>query len=92
MSFPIGPMTFSIGSPEKREVDSQIIKNCRLFTDKKESLLNEAGDFIIPMREGTVAKEHLTGELSDLVTGKVLGKYRDGLRMLTYNLSETKQK
>lgn len=57
-----------------REVDTLAVKKSRLYCDKRESLLNEAGDFIIPKKEGAVTDDHIAGELEELVTGKVAGR------------------
>ncbi len=46
----------------------------RLYTDRRESLLNEAGDFIIPKNEGAVTDAHIRGELGELVIGKIRGR------------------
>jgi ornithine cyclodeaminase/alanine dehydrogenase-like protein (mu-crystallin family) len=45
-----------------------------VFTDRKDSLINEAGDFVIPLKEGKIEESHLKGELCDLVLGKVEGE------------------
>lgn len=57
-----------------REVDTLAVKKSRLYCDKRESLINEAGDFIIPKKEGAINDEHIAGELSDLVTRKLEGR------------------
>ncbi len=57
-----------------REVDTLAMKKSRLYCDKRESLVNEAGDFIIPQKEGAVGDDHIVGELGDVVSGKVAGR------------------
>ncbi|HEY2823927.1 MAG TPA: ornithine cyclodeaminase family protein [Gemmatimonadales bacterium] len=54
-------------NPAAREVDTALIKRARVFTDRRESCLAEAGDFIIPMKEGAIGESHLLGELGDLL-------------------------
>jgi ornithine cyclodeaminase/alanine dehydrogenase-like protein (mu-crystallin family) len=60
--------------PAAREVDTFTVKRSRLYCDKRESLLNEAGDFIFPKKEGAIDDSHIVGELGDLVVGKLPGR------------------
>ncbi len=57
-----------------REVDTLAVKQSRLYCDSRESLINEAGDFIIPRKEGALGEEHIVGELGDVVIGKMAGR------------------
>jgi len=61
-------------SPTTRELDSQTIAKSVLFTDRVESLENESGDYLIPLKEGIITKNHIRGELGDVLTKKVLGR------------------
>lgn len=63
--------------PTAREVDSATVRMARLYTDRRESVLNEAGDVLIPLREGVITEAHVLGELGELVTGAVRGRERD---------------
>ena len=49
----------------------------RLFTDRRESLLAEAGDFLLARSEGLVGDEHVCGELGDVLLGRVRGRRSD---------------
>jgi ornithine cyclodeaminase/alanine dehydrogenase-like protein (mu-crystallin family) len=60
--------------PTGRELDTEAIRRARLFADRRESILNEAGDFLIPKSEGAVGDEHVVGELGEVVLGKVEGR------------------
>src|SRR6187402_3903350 len=55
----------AVGSstPLSRELDTATIVKSILFTDRYESLFNEAGDFLIPKKEGAVTDEHVKGEI-----------------------------
>lgn len=65
-----------------REVDTLAVKKSRLYCDKRESLVNEAGDFLIPKKEGAVDDSHIVGELGDLVIGTISGRTsRDEITM-----------
>ncbi|MEE2877178.1 MAG: ornithine cyclodeaminase family protein [Candidatus Neomarinimicrobiota bacterium] len=66
----------AVGSstPTRRELDTEAIVKSKLFTDSRESILNEAGDFIIPRSEGAVGDDHVLGEIGEVLTGKVTGR------------------
>jgi ornithine cyclodeaminase len=57
-----------------RELDTGALVRARLFVDRRESALNEAGDFLIPRREGAVDEGHIRGELGDLLLGSCRGR------------------
>lgn len=57
-----------------RELDTALVAAARLFTDCRESCLNEAGDFLIPLREGAVTEAHLLGDLGEVLVGKLPGR------------------
>ena len=58
-------------TPTTRELDSELVAGARLYADRRESLLGEAGEFLIPKAEGLFGDEHLVGEIGDVLTGKV---------------------
>jgi ornithine cyclodeaminase len=45
-----------------------------LFVDRRESALNEAGDFLIPKREGAFGDEHIRAEIGELLLGSARGR------------------
>src|SRR5262245_26405481 len=57
-----------------RELDTAAIVRARLFVDRRESTLNEAGDFLIPRREGAVDDGHIQAELGELLLGRHPGR------------------
>jgi ornithine cyclodeaminase len=61
-------------TPRTRELDGAAVARARLFTDCRESLLAEAGDFLLARAEGAVADDHLLGELGDVLEGKLAGR------------------
>lgn len=60
--------------PSARELDSEAVQRSRLYVDRRESALNEAGDFLIPKREGRITDGHIVGELGDLLLGRIPGR------------------
>ena len=61
-------------SATSRELDTQAVLRSRLFVDRRDSALSEAGDFLIPRSEGAVDDGHIQGELGDLLLGRVTGR------------------
>jgi ornithine cyclodeaminase/alanine dehydrogenase-like protein (mu-crystallin family) len=57
-----------------RELDSLAVQRSRLFVDRRESALNEAGDFLIPKSEGVFGDEHVCGELGEVLLGRSAGR------------------
>jgi ornithine cyclodeaminase len=57
-----------------RELDSEAVRRARLYVDRRESVLAEAGDFLIPRKEGVINDTHIVGELGELVLGRVSGR------------------
>ncbi|MEX2178878.1 MAG: ornithine cyclodeaminase family protein [Gemmatimonadaceae bacterium] len=55
--------------PTARELDSAAVRRARLFVDRRESAMNEAGDLIIPMREGAITADHIVAEIGELLLG-----------------------
>src|ERR1700726_1058526 len=49
----------------------------RLFLDRRESAVNEAGDILIPMREGAFTADHIQAERGEVIIGKAPGRRSD---------------
>jgi alanine dehydrogenase len=61
-------------SPAKREADDDVLCASRIFVDTRNGALAEAGDILDPLARGIIRHEQIIGELSDLVTGRVVGR------------------
>jgi ornithine cyclodeaminase/alanine dehydrogenase-like protein (mu-crystallin family) len=61
-------------SPNSREIDGATMAAARIFTDRRESALNEAGDYLLAAKEGLVTPESILGELGELLTGTKSGR------------------
>ena len=57
-----------------RELDTAAVVNSKLFVDRKESTLNEAGDFLYPKKEGAIDDSHIRGEIGDILLEKIGGR------------------
>jgi ornithine cyclodeaminase/alanine dehydrogenase-like protein (mu-crystallin family) len=60
--------------PSTRELDTEAVRRARLYTDCRESCVNEAGDFLIPLKEGAITDAHLVGEVGEVLLGRVPGR------------------
>jgi ornithine cyclodeaminase/alanine dehydrogenase-like protein (mu-crystallin family) len=63
-------------TPATRELDTAIMAEAAVFADSRESVGNEAGDFLIAQREGVA--NPIRAELGELLTGTAPGRADDG--------------
>jgi ornithine cyclodeaminase len=54
-----------------RELDTKAVVRSRLYVDRRESALAEAGDFLIPKAEGAIGDDHIVGELGEILAGRL---------------------
>jgi ornithine cyclodeaminase/alanine dehydrogenase-like protein (mu-crystallin family) len=57
-----------------RELDTEAVAKSRLFVDRRESAVNEAGDYLIPKKEGMIGDHHIQGEIGEILTGQIAGR------------------
>jgi ornithine cyclodeaminase len=57
-----------------RELDTAAVVRSRLYVDRRESALAEAGDFLLAKNEGAVGDEHIVGEIGEVAIGRVAGR------------------
>jgi alanine dehydrogenase len=69
----------AVGSSVKftRELDTAAVANARLFVDRRESTVNEAGDFLFPKEEGAIDDDHIVAEIGQILLGQVDGRQSD---------------
>lgn len=60
--------------PANRELDTEAVVRSRLYVDRRESAVNEAGEFLTAKREGAVTDAHIQGEIGEILAGKVSGR------------------
>ncbi|WP_353189468.1 ornithine cyclodeaminase family protein [Pandoraea pnomenusa] len=65
-----------IGSstPRHREADTALMARAELFVDRRESTVNESGDYLAAAAEGRIGPEDLLAELGELVIGRHPGR------------------
>jgi len=69
----------AVGSsvPAAREIDAPTMAAASLFVDRRESTLNEAGDYLIAAREGALGPEHIKAEIGEVLIGAKPGRTTD---------------
>ena len=61
----------AIGSSTRhtRELDGRAVQRSRLYVDRRESALKEAGDYLMAREEGLIAEDHIVAELGEVLLG-----------------------
>jgi alanine dehydrogenase len=62
--------------PGERELDSQTVKRSKIFVDQRNAALAEAGDLLIPIREGVITENDILADLGEIITGRKPGRTR----------------
>lgn len=60
--------------PRARELDAAAVARSRMFVDRRESTLNESGDYRTALEEGAISAEHIRGEIGEVLLGQVPGR------------------
>lgn len=60
-----------------RELDTETIVKSKVVVDLRKAALEEAGDIILPIKEGAITERHIYAELGEIVTGKKSGRVDD---------------
>lgn len=60
--------------PASREVDSATVAAASLYVDRRESTLNESGDYLFALRDGAIKPDHIRAEIGELLTGDKPGR------------------
>jgi ornithine cyclodeaminase len=69
----------AVGSsiPTTRELDTATMAAAALFVDRRESTLNESGDYLFAAGEGAIGPEHIRAELGEVLAGSAEGRRAD---------------
>ncbi|HJQ39902.1 MAG TPA: ornithine cyclodeaminase family protein [Thermoanaerobaculia bacterium] len=57
-----------------RELDSAAVAASSLFVDRRESTVNESGDYLFALREGAITESHIKAELGEILSGAAPGR------------------
>ena len=49
----------------------------KIYFDSKEAVLSEAGDITIPLKEGIITEDDFTGDIGEVLVGKLVGREND---------------
>ena len=64
-------------SPQSREIDSQTMAAARIFVDRRESAVNEAGDYLLAVDEGAISADSIVAEVGEVLLGQKTGRMSD---------------
>lgn len=60
--------------PDQREMDTALVRDARVYVDSVAGALAEAGDLVIPIREGAIDASHIVAEVGNVVGGRAKGR------------------
>jgi ornithine cyclodeaminase/alanine dehydrogenase-like protein (mu-crystallin family) len=60
-----------------RELDAAAVARASFFTDRRESAVNESGDYLLALEEGAIAEGHIKAELGEVLAGTAPGRVSD---------------
>jgi ornithine cyclodeaminase/alanine dehydrogenase-like protein (mu-crystallin family) len=61
-------------TPEMQEIPIETVLRARVVIDHHESSLAEAGDLLIPLRQGRMTEGHIYAELGEIASGRKAGR------------------
>jgi ornithine cyclodeaminase/alanine dehydrogenase len=66
----------AIGSfrPHMQELPPDWVASANVYVDHVDSCLAETGDLLIPIEKGLMTRNHILGEIGDVVNGKIAGR------------------
>jgi ornithine cyclodeaminase len=64
-------------SPQAREIDSATMAASRIFVDRRESAINESGDYVLAAEEGLIGPDSIVAELGEVLLGEKQGRTSD---------------
>ena len=57
-----------------RELDSTTMAAASLFVDRRESTINESGDYLMAVRDGAITENAIRAEIGDILIGRARGR------------------
>ncbi|HEV8661023.1 MAG TPA: ornithine cyclodeaminase family protein [Thermoanaerobaculia bacterium] len=57
-----------------RELDSATVAAASLFVDRRESTINESGDYLMALRDGAIKDDHIRAEIGEILIGAKPGR------------------
>jgi alanine dehydrogenase len=63
--------------PVERELDTETVVRSKVFVDLQEAALEEAGDLLLPIKEGKFSRDQIRGSLGEVILGSKAGRTSD---------------
>ena len=60
--------------PQTAEIPPETVCRARVFVDHRVAALEEAGDLLMPLREGRITAEHVRAELGEVIANRAAGR------------------
>lgn len=60
--------------PDHREIDAAGMARARVYLDSFATALNESGDLLLAISEGTLSQDQVAGELGQVINGQAAGR------------------
>ena len=61
-----------------QEMDPLLLSRAsKIYFDSKSAVLEESGDIINPLKDGLISEDDITGELGELLSGRIAGREKD---------------
>ena len=60
--------------PPAREVPAETVCRARVVVDQRETALAEAGDLVVPIRNGLITEAHIAAEIGEVIAGRTPGR------------------
>jgi ornithine cyclodeaminase/alanine dehydrogenase-like protein (mu-crystallin family) len=60
--------------PQTAEIPPKTVCRARVFVDHRAAALEEAGDLLMPLREGRITAEHVRTELGEVIANRAAGR------------------
>ncbi len=64
-------------SPVRRELSDDLVAAGKLYADQIEACKAESGDYLIPLKNGTITEQHLLGSVGSLLLGTCEGRTKE---------------
>lgn len=71
-------------TPTTRELDSAAMARVSHFVDRRESALDESGDYLLALQDGAIDADHIRAELGEVLLGEAPGR-RDEDEITLFN-------
>jgi ornithine cyclodeaminase len=64
-------------TPQMQEIPAETVARARVVVDSRSAALAEAGDLIIPIRQGLIGEDHIRAEIGEVLAGLKPGRGSD---------------